>query len=462
MNETPPSSQSESVQPAEDLNPYRIAQMQFDRAAPYLPKMKAGMVDFAKRPRRTIVLEFPIERDDGSVETFTGIRVLHSRIRGPGKGGIRFHPSVSVDEVRALATWMTWKCAVVDVPFGGAKGGVICNPKQLSRNEMRRITRRYISELGGNIGPYIDIPAPDVNTNEITMAWVYDTYDQLNRGHNNLAVVTGKPLDMGGSLGRREATGRGVLYTAQHALTRNVVPSLKSLAGASVAIQGFGNVGRTAAHLFAAAGARIVAVADSEGAIYREDGLDLTAVRQHKEKCGQVVGVPDTVTLSNGELLELDCDILIPAALEAQIHRDNAPKVRAKLIIEGANGPTTPAADDILFDNGIPILPDILANAGGVIVSYFEWVQNVQNQSWDLERVEATLKRMLIRATDSVLDEQTRINQSLEEIEAALRETRKRRDVPEGPLRPADLRNAAMSLAVGRVTQVAMERGVWP
>ena len=460
-NPTTPDPDQPAIE-AEDLNPYTIAQIQFERAASYLPELKAGLIDFFKRPRRTIIVEFPIECDDGSVENFTGVRVLHSRIRGPGKGGIRFHPNVTVDEVRALASWMTWKCAIVDVPFGGAKGGVICNPKALSGAELRRITRRYIAELEDNIGPFTDIPAPDVNTDAQTMAWIFDTYDQLNRGQNNLAVVTGKPVDIGGSLGRRESTARGVLYVTRHAINRRLISGLDRLAGARIAIQGFGNVGRIAAELFAEEGAQIVAVSDSSGAIHAADGLDVAEVGAHKDQSGTVVGVPNTITLSNEELLGVDCDILIPAALEGQIRRDNAHEIKAKLIVEGANGPTTPAADDLLVSRGIEVIPDVLANTGGVTVSYFEWVQNTQNQRWELDRVNRTLEQMLTAATDAVVAERLRINQNLAEIEEALRETRMRRDVPQGPLRAADMRSAALALSVRRVSSVAMERGIWP
>ncbi len=447
---------------AEDLNPFHITQHQFDHAAQYIPELKAGLIDFAKYPRRVITLTFPIERDDGSVEMFTGYRVLHSRIRGPGKGGIRYHPEVNQDEVAALASWMTWKCAVVEVPFGGAKGGVTCDPKQLSEHELRRITRRFIADLEGNIGPYLDVPAPDVNTNERTMAWVLDTYDQLNRGHNNFPVVTGKPLDIGGSLGRREATARGLLYVVRHALEQGLVDGLESLDGARVAIEGFGNVGRIAARLLADAGAQIIGVSDSSGGIAAADGLDLDAVEAHKDEHGRVVGVSGSKTIDGKELVTLDCDLLVPAALGGVLRRDNAKDVKAKLVAEGANGPTTPAADRILAERGIPVLPDILANAGGVTVSYFEWVQNTQNERWDLERVNSTMERMLVRATDAVLDQQRSTNDELETIAAALKETRERRYVPSGELAKVDLRTAAFILAIRRVTSVALERGIWP
>jgi glutamate dehydrogenase/leucine dehydrogenase len=315
--------------PAEDLNPFHIAEQQLARAVRYLPSLPSGLVEMLKRPARTIILELPIQMDDGSVRMFTGIRVLHSRIRGPGKGGIRYHPDVTLDEVRALASWMTWKCAVADIPYGGSKGGVICNPKELSENVLRKITRRYVSDLGDAIGPYVDIPAPDVYTDARTMAWVYDTYDMMHPGRNNLPVVTGKPTDIGGSLGRREATARGCLFVTQRALARGILAGRHDVTGATVVIQGFGNAGSIAAELFHEAGAKIIAVSDSHGGIVSEQGLDVMAVELHKAKTGSVVGAGGTRTLDNAELLTLPCDILIPAALEGQIRADNAGQVKA-------------------------------------------------------------------------------------------------------------------------------------
>jgi len=427
----------------EDLNPFHIAAQQADRAASYVRRLPPGMIDLLKRPIRTVTVEFPIEMADGGVRTFTGYRVLHSNVRGPGKGGIRYHPDVTVDEVRALASWMTWKCAVIDVPFGGAKGGVTCNPKELNEADLRKITRRYISELGELIGPHTDIPAPDMYTNAQTMAWIYDTYAMMHPGRNNLPVVTGKPLDLGGSHGRHEATALGCLYAVQRALARDVVKGLRTLEGARVAIQGFGNAGALAAQLFRDAGAVIIAVSDSTGGAVKEDGLDVYAVSAHKEKTGSVVGAAGTRTITNAELLTLECDILLPSALENQIRRDNAESVRARFIAEPANGPTTPAADRILFGRGIPVLPDILANSGGVCVSYFEWVQNIENEQWDLEGVRQRLRVKMERAVDAVLDKQSQING--------------RRGVE-----PVDLRTAALVLAIERVANVALERGIWP
>jgi glutamate dehydrogenase (NAD(P)+) len=342
---------------------------------------------------------------------------------------------------------MTWKCAVIDVPFGGAKGGVACNPKELSESELRRLTRRYISELGDLIGPHTDIPAPDVYTDARTMAWIYDTYAMMHPGRNNLPAVTGKPMDIGGSHGRHEATARGCLFAVQRALARGIVPGLKEVRGAQVAIQGFGNAGALAAQLFHEAGAVLIAVSDSRGGVVRKKGLDVEAVIAHKTKAGTVVGAADTRTVSNAELLDLECDILIPAALENQIHAANADAVQARLIAEAANGPTTPAADRVLHARGIPVLPDILANSGGVCVSYFEWVQNIENEQWDHEEVNHKLRTKMERATDTIVDRQTGINRTS--------------DGKAGP-GPADLRTAALVVAIERVANVALERGIWP
>lgn len=428
----------------ENLNPYHIAQQQFDLAAQYIPELKKGLIEFLKRPERTLTIEFPIEKEDGEVRNFVGYRVLHSSVRGPGKGGIRYHPDVTGDEVRALASWMTWKCAVVDVPFGGAKGGIICDPKKLTRADQRRITRRFISELGDDIGPHTDIPAPDVNTDAGTMAWIYDTYQMMHRGENNLPVVTGKPLDIGGSLGRREATARGCLFSAMRSLKHGIVPGLESLDGATVAVQGFGNAGAIAAELFAEQGARIIAASDTGGAIVNRDGIDPALAIAHKQETGSVVGLAGTETISNDELLALECDVLIPAALENQIRGDNAATIRAKLIVEAANGPTTPVADKILAEKGVVVLPDILANSGGVAVSYYEWVQNLENQQWDLEEVNSKLRRKMERATDAVITQRDEVNETMRE------------------LAPVTLRTAAFILAIRRVANVALERGIWP
>lgn len=427
----------------EDLNPFHIAAEQFDRAIVYMPQLKRGLIDFLKHPARTVILELPVELDDGTVRTFTAYRVLHSQVRGPGKGGIRYHPDVTLDEVRALAAWMTWKCAVIDVPFGGAKGGVCCNSKELSESERRKITRRYVSDLGDLIGPHTDIPAPDMYTNAQTMAWVYDTYARLHPGRNNLPVVTGKPLDIGGSHGRNEATAQGCLFACRRALARGLVAGLAGVEGARVIVQGFGNVGGIAARLFHESGARVIAVSDSGGGVHRPEGIDVVTAAGLKAKTGSLAGLPGCRTITNEELLTLECDVLIPAALENQVRRDNASAVRARLICEAANGPTTPAADRVLAARGIPVLPDILANSGGVCVSYFEWVQNNENEQWPLEEVNQKLRAKMERATDDVIDKHAEL----------------RRSPSAGPV---DLRTAALLVAIERVAHVTLERGIWP
>ncbi|MGD8699463.1 MAG: Glu/Leu/Phe/Val dehydrogenase [Gemmatimonadales bacterium] len=443
---------------AEDLNPFHIAQQQFDHAARYIPDLKAGLIEFLKRPDRMITVEFPIETAEGVVKNYVGYRCVHNRVRGPGKGGIRYHPDVTADEVRALASWMTWKCAVLDVPFGGAKGGIVCSPKQRTKDDLRKITRRFIAELGDAIGPYTDIPAPDVNTNAETMAWIYDTYDMMHKGRNNLGVVTGKPVNMGGSLGRNEATSRGCLFCTQQALAKGLVDGLDSVDGATVVVQGYGNAGAIAAQLYAEQGAKIIAASDSRGGIHNPDGFDPLDVLRHKKETGSVVGYPGTKEVSNEEILTLPCDILVPAALENVIRGDNADQVQAKVIAEAANGPTTPAADKILFAKGIHVLPDILANAGGVTVSYFEWVQNNENEQWEEDEVNLKMHVKMERATDAVIDKQKEINDSLD----ALNGERKKRNLPGEPLEPIDLRTTAYVLAISRVARVTLERGIWP
>jgi len=446
----------------EDLNPYRIAQAQFDLACAHLPEIEPDLMLMLSRPRRTITLEFPVEMAGGEVRMFTAYRVLHSRVRGPGKGGLRFHPDVTEDEVRALASWMTWKCAVADVPFGGAKGGIVCDPAQLTEADLRHITRRFIVELGEDIGPQTDIPAPDINTNPRTMAWIYDTYDLLHPGQNNLPAVTGKPLDMGGSEGRLEATGRGVLDVTQEVLAQGLIPGLSSVSGARVVVQGFGNVGSAVATLFAKAGARVIGVSDVEGGIFSESGIDLEAVQSHVHDTGAVVGVAGTTTVSNEQLLEIPCDILVPAAVGGQIHRENARKIEARLIVEGANGPTTPAADRILMERGIPVVPDILANAGGVVVSYFEWVQNTENEQWDLDEVNEKLRRKLLRATDKVISKRAELERNLPTIRESLADVAAHRVVREIPIDTVSLRTAAYAIAISRLAAVVEERGIWP
>jgi glutamate dehydrogenase (NAD(P)+) len=429
------------VESSENLNSYSIAQAQFDAAAQYVD-IPDGLRQYLRHTSRLTTVEFPIEGDDGAVRTYTGYRALHSRVRGPGKGGIRYHPDVTADEVRALASWMTWKCAVADIPFGGAKGGIVCDPKSLSKAELRKITRRFIVELGDTIGPHTDIPAPDVNTTSETMAWIYDTYDMMHAGKNNLPVVTGKPVGMGGSLGRNEATARGCLFIVERAIARGAVPGLGSLAGARLVIQGFGNAGAIAAQLFRDAGAVIIGISDSTGGVMSAEGIDPEAAIAYKNQSGSVIGLGRTTNITNDELLHIECEVLIPAAFENQIRADNVAGVKTKLIAEAANGPTTPAADQQLFERGIPVLPDILTNSGGVTVSYFEWVQNIENEHWSEDHVNAHLRTKMEAATDAVLQTQL--------------------DIKDRYAASVDLRTAAFVTAIKRVATVALARGIWP
>jgi glutamate dehydrogenase/leucine dehydrogenase len=430
-----------------ELDPARIVDTQFARARAHLAHIEPGLVDFLRLARRSIVVNLPIEMDGGTFQNFVGYRVLHSRLLGPGKGGIRYHPGVSLPETTALAALMTWKCALVGVPFGGAKGGITCDTKALSAGELRRLTRRYIAELGDNIGPYTDIPAPDLYTNAQTMAWVFDTYDQMHPGLNNWPVVTGKPMDLGGSEGRDEATGRGCVDAVEHFLADGGLHGLPSLDGARVAVQGFGDVGRSAARSSRDRGCRVVAVSDSRGGILaaNDAGFDLDRLEAHKAESGTVVGFPGARSITNADLLALDCEILVPAALGGQIHSGNAPEVRARLILEGANRPVTPEADDLLHARGIPVLPDILANAGGVTVSYLEWVQNIEHHSWSLAEVNDHLREYMVSAVDRVMARWRGF--PADAAAAGLR---------------VDLRTAAMVEAVGSLATVTLERGIWP
>jgi glutamate dehydrogenase (NAD(P)+) len=447
----------EEQQP-ENLDPLFVSTLRFEQARAHLGELKRGLIEFFEVPKRTVSVCFPVEMEDGSVRTFHGHRVLHNQVLGPGKGGIRYHPKVTVEEVASLAALMTWKCALVRVPFGGAKGGVACDTKELGATDLRRITRRFIHELGDNIGPHTDIPAPDLYTDEQTMAWIYDTYDQMHPGRNNRPVVTGKPIDLGGSEGRFEATGRGCFLATKRFLAIEPLAGLAEIPGASVAIQGFGNVGAVAAQAFRDAGAHVIAVSDSQGGVYNSAGLNLETVAAHKAENGTVVGTPETETISNDELLALACDILIPAALGNQIHRHNAGAVKAKLVVEAANGPITPAADDILTEREIVVLPDIVANAGGVTVSYMEWVQNIENEDWGLERINDELQRKIGRAVDAVVASWRGLNAASEPI---LQEPEEAKS--EGPAKfPVKLRTAALVVAIRRVARVTLQRGIWP
>ena len=428
----------------EQVDLYVVAQQQFDRALTWVDDLKEGMIDYLINPKRTIHVHFPVLMDDESVRMFHGFRVLHNRARGPGKGGIRYHPDVTEHEVSALAAFMTWKTAIVDVPFGGAKGGVVCNPKELSRAELRRITRRFVIALDDAIGPHTDIPAPDVYTNQETMAWIYDTFDVMHPGENNRAVVTGKPIELGGSLGRDEATARGCLYATRQLLTHGIVPGLDAVKGASVAIQGCGNAGGTALRLYQEAGAKVIAISDSAGGVMDSNGLDPERTLAWKAEHGTVVGLPGTRTITNDELLACECDILIPAAMEGQIRADNAADVKARLIVEAANGPLTPKADDILRKADVIVLPDIVANSGGVVVSYFEWVQNLENQRWDLDRVHTRLESRMNAAVDVLVE-------CWQDLAA---KNGRKDDAP-------TLRDAALVTAIRRLAKVTMQRDIW-
>ena len=373
------------------------AHAQFDAAADHL-RLDPGVRARLRVPEREHIVNFPVRLDDGQVEMFTGYRVQHNDSRGPNKGGLRYHPDADLDDVRALAMWMTWKCALANVPFGGAKGGVTCDPKRLSLRELEALTRRFAAELEGVIGPESDIPAPDVGTNAQVMAWIMDTVS-MHKGHSVPGVVTGKPIALGGSQGRADATGQGVVYCIEDAARRNEI----SLHGATVAVQGFGNVGEASARLIEETGARVIGVADMHGGAYCAGGLDLAALRaHHAANRGTVMGTPGTTAITNEELFALDVDILILAAMEGQITAENAGGIRAKILAEGANGPTMPSADPILRQNGVIVIPDILCNAGGVIVSYFEWVQNRDALAWTLEEVRTRLRSQILAAADDV------------------------------------------------------------
>ena len=377
---------------------WAVAQQQFDLAAKRL-NLDPGIAAVLREPRRQLTVHFPVRMDDGSTRVFEGHRVQHNLGRGPAKGGIRFHQDVNIDEVKALAMWMSWKCAVMDLPYGGGKGGVTVDPKQLSIGEVERLTRRFTTEIAVIIGPESDIPAPDVNTNSQTMAWMMDTYS-MHAGHTVPGVVTGKPIALGGSKGRNEATARGAVICIREAASKIGL----NLKGATVVVQGYGNAGSIAAKLIADLGAKVIAVSDSSGGIQNAAGLDLAAVDAHKKKTGSVVGLAGATPVSNQAILEIPCDVLIPAALENQITAENAAKIKTKIVAEAANGPTTPEADDILFANGAMVIPDILCNAGGVTVSYFEWVQDLNRDFWEEEEVNLRLEKKMVRAFHEVYD----------------------------------------------------------
>ena len=378
-------------------NPYEAMIARFDVAAKKLD-LDPGLYKVLTHPEKQIIVSVPVRRDNGEVEVYTGYRVLHNTSRGPAKGGIRFDMQVTLDEVKALAAWMTWKCAVVNVPFGGAKGGVVCDPSTMSNGELERVTRRYTSAIIDTLGPDSDVPAPDVNTNERVMAWIMDTYS-MHKRHTVTAVVTGKPVEMGGSLGRREATGRGCMFVTREALKRLRLP----MKDAKIAVQGFGNVGSISAQLMHNEGATIVAVSDKHGGVHNAKGIDIDAALAWVREKKSLAGLPKSESITNEQLLALECDVLVPAAMENVITEAVAKNVKAKVICEGANGPTTPAADQILHDKGVFVIPDILANAGGVTVSYFEWVQDRGGYFWDEDTVNQRLERIMVRAFDEVV-----------------------------------------------------------
>jgi glutamate dehydrogenase (NAD(P)+) len=411
-------------------NPFLLAQQQLQKVADTFG-IDDRLVEVLKLCKKTVEVSIPTSMDDGSVRAFTGYRVTHNVSRGPSKGGIRYHPDVTQDEVKALAMWMTWKCSLMGLPFGGAKGGVICDPKSMSLRELERMTRRFTSEIINEIGPEKDIPAPDVGTNAQTMAWIFDTYS-MNKGHSVLGVVTGKPLTIGGSLGREEATARGATFCLESALEKKG----RSMQGLRVAVQGFGNVGAYFAKFIAEQGATVVAISDSRGGMYNPNGIDVAAAFAHKRGGGSLSELKGGERITNDELIALDCDVFAPCALEQVVTAENADRVKARVVVEGANGPLTPAADEILEGNGVMILPDVLANAGGVVVSYFEWVQGLQEYFWKEDEVNARLNSIVTRAFDETW---------------ATYEERK-----------ISMRMAAYGLAVQRVAEATVTRGLYP
>jgi len=419
-----------STKPTENLNPFDIAKEQFNTAADLLeldPSMRAVLVT----PKRQLIVSIPVKMDNGSITVFEGYRVQHNIARGPAKGGIRYHPQVTLDEVRALASWMTWKCATVGIPYGGGKGGIKVDPRKLSDGELERMTRRYAVEIAPIIGTHIDIPAPDVYTNEQTMAWIMDTISMITGG-SQLSIVTGKPIALGGSLGRAEATARGCQFTVREACKLLGI----TLGGARVAVQGYGNAGSIAARLLHSDGAKVIAVSDSGGGVVNLGGLDPSDVLRHKEETGSVAGYPGADAISNEDLLKLECEILVPAALENQITLDNASDIKARIVAEAANGPVTPGADRVLFENGVFDIPDILANAGGVTVSYFEWCQDRHGFFWSDKEVNGYLEKIMFKAFHEV-------HQKAEAYKV-------------------DMRTGAYCLAIGRVAEATRVRGIFP
>lgn len=416
---------------SEKINPFQVALKQLEEAAKIL-NLDKGMFDVLSHPKRVLTVSIPVKMDDGSMRVFTGYRSQHNDARGPYKGGIRYHPDVTIDEVKALSMWMTWKCAIADIPYGGGKGGIICNPKEMSENELERMTRRFAYMISDIIGPHTDIPAPDVYTGGKEMAWIMDTYSALKGNFVQPELITGKPIPIGGSLGRNEATGRGLAYTVREAAKELGINMKES----TTVVQGFGNAGQFSSKLVQDQGGKVIAASDTQGAIINSEGISADALMKHKKETGSVVGFDGSRSISNEELLETECTILIPAALENQITKDNAGKIKAKIVAEAANGPTTPEADEVLYKNGILVIPDILANGGGVTVSYFEWLQNLRRDYWTEEEVNNRLDKNITKSFHDVYDAHKKYN--------------------------VDMRKAATLLAINRVAEATKIRGIWP
>ena len=415
----------------EKINPFEVALQQLEEASKIL-NLDKGMLEILSNPKRILTVSIPTRMDDGSIKVFTGYRSQHNDARGPHKGGIRYHPDVTLDEVKALSMWMTWKCAIANIPYGGGKGGIICNPKQMSENELERMTRRFAYLIADIIGPYRDIPAPDVYTGGKEMSWIMDTYSALKGNYVQPEVITGKPIAIGGSLGRNEATGRGLAYTVREAAKKMEI----DMKQATFVVQGFGNAGQFSSKLVEEQGAKMIAASDSQGSIIKTDGISVDALMKFKRETGSIVGFEDAKSITNDELLETECTILIPAALENQITKNNADKIKTQIIAEAANGPTTPEADEILFKKDILVIPDVLANGGGVTVSYFEWLQNLRRDYWTEEEVNKRLDINITKSFYDVYDIHTKYK--------------------------VDMRKAATLLAVKRVVEAINIRGLWP
>jgi glutamate dehydrogenase (NAD(P)+) len=415
----------------EKINPFEVALKQLEEASKIL-NLDKGMLEILSNPKRILTVSIPTRMDDGTIKVFTGFRSQHNDARGPHKGGIRYHPDVTLDEVKALSMWMTWKCAIANIPYGGGKGGIICNPKQMSENELERMTRRFAYLIADIIGPYKDIPAPDVYTGGKEMAWIMDTYSALKGNFVQPEVITGKPLAIGGSLGRTEATGRGLAYTVREAAKKRNI----DMKQATFVVQGFGNAGQFASKLVEEQGAKMIAASDSQGAIINTNGMSVEELMKFKTETGSIVGFGDAKSITNDELLETECTLLIPAALENQITQNNVDKIKTQIIAEAANGPTTPEADDILYKKNILVIPDVLANGGGVTVSYFEWLQNLRREYWTEEEVNNRLDMNITKSFFDVYDTHEKYK--------------------------VDMRKAATLLAVQRVVEAINIRGLWP